>query len=249
LTWQSTGPHNLPQRPTKPPTEAVFLRLQGGVTQCEGVFLRFLAAASFQKCGDSGDKLQELRIHAGLQRTEVRGQSGDKKGTKRGQYLYVKKNHSLTYKPPLFLPTLSHALADLVALPVLLAAPLPGAVCLLLAMACPVAPAFAHSEPPRPSPEMAAKRVSPWPTFAGRCRLALLPGHTVWAGRAVLIRCERPAPGGVIQRQQGQALDLVRCPVPMLTNTRPRAASLDTTAIPRDIIAATPDRGRCLRTP
>jgi hypothetical protein len=99
-------------------------------------------------------------------------------------------------------------LADLVALPVLWVDPLLGAVCLLLAMACPVAPAFAHSEPPRPFPEMAAKKVSPWPTFAGLCRLALLPGCTVWAGRVVLIRCERPAPGGVIQRQQSQAKPL-----------------------------------------
>ena len=148
--------------------------------------LHFLAAASFQKCGDSGDKWQELRIHAGLQRTEVRGQSGDKKGTKRGQSLYVKKiTHSHTNRPPFFLPTLSHALADLVALPVLWVV-----LRLVLCVRCGPWPArcpfaFAHIEPHRTPPEMAAKRVLPWPTFAGRRGLALLSG--LLCGQAV--RC------------------------------------------------------------
>ena len=174
-----------------------------------------------------------------------RGQNGDKAGT-----VYVcEKKHSLTYKPPPFFAHLAPCLADLVALPLLLLVPSPGALFPVRAMACPVAPDFAHIEPHRTPPEMAAKRVSPWPTFAGRCRLALLPGHAVWVGRAVLTWCKRAAPGGVIQRQQSQALDLVRCPVPMLTNTRPHAANLDTHAIPRDIIPSTPDRGRCFKTP
>jgi len=66
------------------------------------VFSLFLPAASFQKCGDSGDKLEKVRIDAGLQRLGVRGQSGDKAGTKRGQYQYVKKIYSFTYIRPLF---------------------------------------------------------------------------------------------------------------------------------------------------
>jgi hypothetical protein len=94
----------------------------------------------------------------------------------RGQYQYVKEiTHSHTYRP-LFLPTLPHVLADLVALPMPLAAPLPGAVCLDMPTVCPVAPAFARIEPHRTTPEMAAKRVPPWPTFAGRFGLALLSG-------------------------------------------------------------------------
>jgi hypothetical protein len=66
------------------------------------VFSLFLPAASFQKCGDSGDKLEEVRIDAGFKRFKVRGQSGDKTGTKRGQYQYVKKIYSFTYIRPLF---------------------------------------------------------------------------------------------------------------------------------------------------
>ncbi len=68
---------------------------------CGRCALRFLAAAILKKCGDSGDKSQELRIDAGLQRLKVRGQCGDKTGAKRGQYWYVKKNYSFTYIQPL----------------------------------------------------------------------------------------------------------------------------------------------------
>jgi hypothetical protein len=62
-----------------------------------------LAAAILKKCGDSGDKLEELRFYAGLRRFEVRGQNGDKAGTVRGQYQYVKKiTHSHTFTPFFF---------------------------------------------------------------------------------------------------------------------------------------------------
>lgn len=104
----------------------------------------------------------------------MRGQNGGKAGT----VSVCEKNHSLIYKSPFF-PTLPHALADLVALPLLLLAPSPGAVCSVRAMACTVTPAFAHIEPHRTPPEMAAKGVLPWPTFSGRCGLALLHGAHV----------------------------------------------------------------------
>jgi hypothetical protein len=58
------------QRQPKPPTEAVFLR--------PWVCLElFLAAARLQNAGDSGDKSQELRIHAGLLGFRQWGQNGD----------------------------------------------------------------------------------------------------------------------------------------------------------------------------
>jgi hypothetical protein len=122
-----SGPQNL--HPLKePPTEAVFLRLRGGD-------LRFLAAASFQKCGDSGDKLQEFRIHAGLQPFKVRVQNGDKAGTVRGQYQYVKKiTHTYTFSPfnRSFLP---HALPCVVPFALAVAGGLidsrPGCACLV----------------------------------------------------------------------------------------------------------------------
>jgi hypothetical protein len=65
--------------------------------------LAFLAAAILKKCGDSGDKLEELRFYGGLRRFEVRGQNGDKAGTVRGQYQYVKKiTHLHTFTPFFF---------------------------------------------------------------------------------------------------------------------------------------------------
>lgn len=48
--------------------------------------------------------MKEVRIDAGLQRFEVRGQCGDKTGTKRGHYQYVKKIYSFTYIRPFFSP-------------------------------------------------------------------------------------------------------------------------------------------------
>ena len=48
--------------------------------------------------------MEEVRIDAGLQRFEVRGQCGDKTGTKRGHYQYVKKIYSFTYIRPFFSP-------------------------------------------------------------------------------------------------------------------------------------------------
>jgi hypothetical protein len=85
----------------------------------------------------------------------------------RGHYQYVKEiTHSHTYRPP-FLPTLPHVLADLVALPMPLVAPLPGAVCLVRAMACPVArtsPALNRTGHPRKWPR---KGFSHGPTFGG----------------------------------------------------------------------------------
>lgn len=155
------------------------MRLHGGN-------LLFLAAASFQKCGDSGDKWQELRINAGLQRFEVRGQNGHKAGTVRGQYQYVKKiTHSHTYRPH-FLPTLPHVLADLVALPVPFGDPFAWCCVSGVGHGLPGGRAFAHIEPHRTPPEMAAKRVLPWPTFTGRFALALLSGLP--CGQAV--RCD-----------------------------------------------------------
>jgi hypothetical protein len=63
-------------------------------------FELFLAAARLQNAGDSGDKNQELRIHAGLLGFGKWGQSGDVLGTEWGHYQYVKKiTHTYTFSP------------------------------------------------------------------------------------------------------------------------------------------------------
>lgn len=171
-----------------------------------------------------------------------RGQKGDKAGT----VSVCEKNYSFTYKPPPFLPTLSHALADLVALPVLwVALRLVLCVCCLPWPARWPRPSFTLNRPghPRKWPRKGFPHGPPLPGGAGwRCCPACCVGRpcgVTW--------CERAVPGDLIQRQQSQAFDLVRCPVPVLTNARPRAASLDTHAIPRDIITATPNRGPVLK--
>ena len=134
--------------------------------------------------------MQELRIHAGLQRTEVRGQSGDKKGTKRGHSLYVKKiTHSYLYWP-VFLLALPHALPCFEALPFALAGaasqldawprclPLPGAQYRTVT-AC--------NRPPRKWPR---KGFPHGPTFGGAavCPDGLLTWCSVWWPRPALWR-------------------------------------------------------------
>lgn len=74
---------------------AVFLRLNGSGFD----LLRHL---SLQNTGDTGDKNRKVRVDAGLPKVERRGQSGDKAGTKRGQYQYVKEIHSFIPTKPRF---------------------------------------------------------------------------------------------------------------------------------------------------
>ena len=61
----------------------------------------FLPLLLAKNCGDSGDKPAESSIHAGLQRTGERGQSGGGTGTKRGQFYMMKDSiiHSSHYCP------------------------------------------------------------------------------------------------------------------------------------------------------
>ena len=143
------------------------MRLRGGV-------LRFFGGCWFPKVRGQRGQIARIGDSCGFAAVRgagtKRGQSGDSAGT---ISVCEKITHSHTYRPP-FLPTLPHVLADLVALLMPLAAPLPSAVCLDMPTACPVAPAFARIEPHRTPPEMAAKRVPPWPHLC-RAYAAVIP--------------------------------------------------------------------------